>query len=179
MTQLFSKVGQAPKSRDCGFFCGYVVGLHKAHNGNLMQMRMSRQDVYAFRDAYVGSTQKHNVPGHRWLLPDQMPSFLSSLGLTGTTVTPPETELQSFIEDLNAKVARPKCWGALVAFEGEEFEHWVAILRSSPTDEGHRWLLYDPAGNINKTKDLYASEFHAHDLAGLWLKRYRIRKIVA
>ena len=75
MAKLFTHVGQAPNSRDCGFFCGYVVSLHKAHGGNLLQMRLSRQDVYVFRDAFLRSTQKPRVPGHRWLLPDQMPSF--------------------------------------------------------------------------------------------------------
>jgi hypothetical protein len=179
MAKLFTHVGQAPNSRDCGFFCGYVVSLHKAHGGNLLQMRLSRQDVYAFRDDYLGSTQTPRVPGHRWLLPDQMPSFLSSVGVSGATVTPPKTKLQSFIEDVDAKLARPKCWGALIAFEGATLEHWVAILQSTPSPDGRKWVLYDPAGNINKVKDLYADRFYAHQLVEMWLERHRIRSIVA
>lgn len=147
----FSFVGQEVGSNDCGFFCGYVLGLVKRRSGNMGSMTMSRADVYAARDKWL--QEKIGGAGKRWLHPAEAGRYLASVGVTGYA----EDKVGALGDASRAlthvrSALQSSANGIMIPYFGSGAGHWVAVLkeavRTLPRGNQNVFYIYDPAPGL-------------------------------
>jgi hypothetical protein len=146
----FDEVGQEPDSVDCGWFCGYVLGLNRRHDGRVHQMLMTQDEVYAAREDYLGhrGASRSIAPSRHWLHPGQAPVYLGQRSVDGYGTRHVTLNMGNFEAVIGGFLRHPACYGLMLPLigtagpDGVVPGHWIAILGPM----GSNWVVYDPSG---------------------------------